>query len=193
MAITIRRRANDFDTDAALARLHELRDQLGDQFGPAADQARANAERGLHRARGWTAPRLHTAALRVEDTYAPRVSDALHTAARRVEPNAARRGLMAARQGRRRIPRAVLFGGAAALGALALYGAVRLRRAAQDAEWQENLDQAREQVRETKEQLADKAKSAAQGDAAADGAEAGSDGSSAASGVKVGANGSRRK
>ncbi|WP_017595398.1 hypothetical protein [Nocardiopsis potens] len=164
MAIQIKRRRGDFDAEAAMARLQELAREQADRFGPYADQARSRAEQArslaeqrLLRARGWTAPRLETAALRVEDTVAPRVSDLLNTAAQRVEPNPARRGLMAARQGGRRIPRPVVYAGVAALGALALYGVIKLRKAAQDAEWQENLDQAREQVRETREKLAAKA------------------------------------
>src|SRR5690606_1036196 len=181
VAIQIRRRKGDFDAEAAMARLQELAREQADRLGPyadqarsraeqAAEQARTRAERRLLRARGWTAPRLETAALRVEDTVAPRVSDLLSSAAQRVEPNPARRGLMAARQGGRRIPRPVIYTGAAVLGALALYGVIKLRKAAQDAEWQENLDQAREQVRETKEKLAAKASRAAKG--AKDAAEA---------------------
>ncbi|MFW5415444.1 hypothetical protein J0910_02115 [Nocardiopsis sp. CNT-189] len=164
MAIQIKRRRGDFDAEAAMARLQELAREQADRLGPYADQARSRAEQArilaeqrLLRARGWTAPRLETAALRVEDTVAPRVSDLLNSAAQRVEPSPARRGLMAARQGGRRVPRAVVYAGAAALGALALYGVIKLRKAAQDAEWQENLDQAREQVRETREKLTAKA------------------------------------
>ncbi|MDA2811373.1 hypothetical protein O4J56_12085 [Nocardiopsis sp. RSe5-2] len=160
MAIQMKRRKAEVDAEAAMARLQELAREQRERLGPYADQARAGAERGLLRARGWTAPRLESAALRVEDTVAPRVADLLTTAAQRVEPNRTRRGLIAARHSGRRVPKAVVFAGVAALGAAAVYGAIRLRKAAQDAEWQENLDQAREQVRETREQLQSKAREA---------------------------------
>lgn len=157
MAIQMKRRNAELDAEAAMARLQELAREQKERLEPYAGQARAGAERGLLRARGWTAPRLETAALRVEDTVAPRVADLLATAAQRVEPNRTRRGLIAARHGGRRVPRAVVLVGVAALGAATVYGVIRLRKAAQDAEWQENLDQAREQVRETREQLQSKA------------------------------------
>ncbi|MFB9800150.1 hypothetical protein ACFFN5_06310, partial [Streptomonospora salina] len=60
-------------------------------------------------------------------------------------------------------------------GAAALYGVVRLRRAAQDARWQDNLDQARDQVRETRDQLTAKAKSAKEKVSGADADEADDD------------------
>ncbi len=144
----------------AFARLKGLARTQADRFGPYADQAKANAAHRMHRARGWTAPRLEIAAHRVEDTVAPRVADLLNSAAHRVEPNKAKRGLITARRNGRRIPRSVIFAGVAGAGALALYGAMKLRQAAQDAQWQENLDQAREQVRETRDQLGTKAKEA---------------------------------
>ncbi|MBB4935550.1 cysteine sulfinate desulfinase/cysteine desulfurase-like protein [Lipingzhangella halophila] len=157
----LRRRGNDApDSPAALARLQEVAREQTERFGPYADQARVNAEQRLRQARCWTAPRLEVAAHRVEDTVAPRVADLLSLAAHRVEPNRARRGLIAARRNGRRVPRFVVFAGVAGAGALAVYGALKLRKAAQDAEWQENLDQAREQVRETREQLTTKAKEA---------------------------------
>ncbi|WP_393916517.1 hypothetical protein [Halostreptopolyspora alba] len=161
MRIELRRRGNDApESPVALARLQGLARDQAERFGPYADQARTNAADQLYRARGWTAPRLEVAAHRVEDTVAPRVADLLSSTAHRVEPTKTRRGLIAARRNGRRIPRFVVFAGVATAGALALYGALKLRQAAQEAEWQENLDQAREQVRETREQLSTKAKEA---------------------------------
>ncbi|WP_046469172.1 hypothetical protein [Allosalinactinospora lopnorensis] len=151
---------NDFETEAAVARLQEFAREQAERLGPYADQAKATAADRLHKARGWTAPRLEVAAHRVEDTVAPRVADLLITAAHRVEPNRTKRGLMVARRNGRRVPSVMVFAGVATLGAFAVYGALKLRQATQDAEWQENLDQAREQVRETREQLTAKAKDA---------------------------------
>ncbi|MFC3999876.1 hypothetical protein ACFOVU_28440 [Nocardiopsis sediminis] len=160
MPKTLKRRKGDFEAEAAFARLQELAREQTERLGPFADQARETAALRLQQARGWTAPRLEQAANRVEDTVAPRVADLLTIAAHKVEPSRARRGLIAARHGRRRVPRAVVLTGVATLGAVALYGALKLRQASQDAEWQENLDQAREQVRETRENLAAKARGA---------------------------------
>lgn len=162
-----RLKARKKETEAGFARLQDLAREQADRWGPYADQARDQAALKLLQARGWTAPRLENAALRVEDTVAPRVAEALTTAAQRVDPGPGRLGLL--RRGRRRIPRGVLIGGAAVIGGVVVYSLVRLRQASQDAEWQEHLDQAREQVRETRENLeerasatADKAKEAAQ-------------------------------
>lgn len=161
MRIELRRRGNDApESPVALARLQGIARDQAERFGPYADQARTNAAKQMYRARGWTAPRLEVAAHRVEDTVAPRVADLLSSAAHRVEPTKTKRGLMAARRNGHRVPRFVVFTGVAAAGALALYGALKLSQAAQEAEWQENLDQAREQVRETREQLSTKAKEA---------------------------------
>ncbi|QBI51891.1 hypothetical protein [Streptomonospora litoralis] len=160
MPRTQKRHQGGFETEAALARLQQLAREQSDRFGPYADLARANAAERFLQARGWTAPRLETAAHRVEDTVAPRVADLLSYAANRVEPRKTKRGGMLARRAGRRVPRTLLFAGVAAAGAAAVYGVVRLRQAAQDAEWQENLDQARDQVRETRDQLAAKAKGA---------------------------------
>ncbi|RCV49151.1 hypothetical protein [Marinitenerispora sediminis] len=150
MGITLKRRTGGVETEAALARLQEFAREQAERLGPYADQARDNAAQRWYQARGWTAPRLETAAQRVEDTLAPRVADLLNAAAQKVEPAPIRRG--------RRVPRAVVVLGVGALGAAALYGVVRLRQASQDAEWQQNLHNAREQVRETKDQLAAKAR-----------------------------------
>lgn len=160
MPVMEKRRKGDFEAEAALARLQELAREQRERFGPYADLARATAAQRLYQARGWTAPRLEMAAQRVEDTVAPRVADFLTSTAQKVEPHKGRRGLFAIGRSRRMRPRAVVLVGAAALGAAAVYGVLRLRRAAQDAEWQENLDQAREQVRETREQIAAKARDA---------------------------------
>lgn len=151
MPITLKRRQGGIDAEATLARLQEIAREQADRFGPYADQARDNANARLHQARTWTAPRLETAAQRVEDTVAPRVAELLNAAADRVEPSPVKRGL-------RRVPRSVLIAGAATLSAAAIYGVLKLRQASQDAEWQENLDNAREQVRETRDKLATKAK-----------------------------------
>ncbi|MFC4867254.1 MULTISPECIES: hypothetical protein [Streptomonospora] len=160
MPRTLKRQKGGFETEAAMARLQQLAREQSDRFGPYADQARQTAAERLYQARGWTAPRLETAAHRVEDTVAPRVADLLSYAAGRVEPRKAKRSGILARRGGRRVPRTLFIAGAAVAGAAAVYGVVRLRQAAQDARWQENLDQAREQVRETRDQLAAKAKSA---------------------------------
>lgn len=48
------------------------------------------------------------------------------------------------------------------VGGVVVYSLVRLRQASQDAEWQEHLDQARDQVRETRENLATKASDTAE-------------------------------
>nr|WP_246422456.1 YtxH domain-containing protein [Nocardiopsis mwathae] len=140
--------------------MQEVAREQAERLGPYAGQAKESAAQGLLQARGWTAPRLETAAHRVEDTVAPRVADLLTAAAARVEPNRARRRMITARKNGRRIPRVVVFAGVAAMGAAVLYGVLKLRQASQDAEWQENLDQAREQVRETRDKLVGKAEEA---------------------------------
>ncbi|HJE61232.1 MAG TPA: hypothetical protein K8V84_22390 [Nocardiopsis listeri] len=157
MPITAKRRKARKEAEVALARLQDLAKDQADRLGPYADQARDQAALKLLQARGWTAPRLETAALRVEDTVAPRVAGMLTTAAQRIDPKPARRGLRLFRSGGRRIPRGVVIGGAALVGGVVVYSLIRLRQASQDAEWQEHLDQAREQVRETRENLEEKA------------------------------------
>ncbi|MFJ9557998.1 hypothetical protein ACIRPH_29685 [Nocardiopsis sp. NPDC101807] len=149
------------EAEATLARLQDLAKEQADRLGPYADQARDQASLKLLQARGWTAPRLETAALRVEDTVAPRVAGLLSAAAQRVDPNPGRRGLRLLSRGGRRIPRGLLIGGAAVVGGVVVYSLIRLRQASQDAEWQEHLDQARDQVRETRENLEEKASDAA--------------------------------
>ena len=157
MPNTAKRRKARKEAEVALARLQDLAREQADRFGPYADQARDQAALKLLQARGWTAPRLETAAHRVEDTVAPRVAGLLTTAAQRIEPKPVRRGLRMFRGGGRRIPRGVVIGGAALVGGVVVYSLIRLRQASQDAEWQEHLDQAREQVRETRENLQEKA------------------------------------
>jgi hypothetical protein len=149
------------EAEATLARLQDLAKEQADRLGPYADQARDQASLKLLQARGWTAPRLETAALRVEDTVAPRVAGLLSAAAQRVDPNPGRRGLRLLGRGGRRVPRGLLIGGAAVVGGVVVYSLIRLRQASQDAEWQEHLDQARDQVRETRENLEEKASDAA--------------------------------
>jgi hypothetical protein len=168
--ITAKRRKARKEAEATLARLQDLAKEQADRLGPYADQARDQAALKLLQARGWTAPRLETAALRVEDTVAPRVAELLTTAAQRIDPNPGRRGLRLFRRGNRRVPRGVLIGGAALAGGVIVYSLIRMRQASQDAEWQEHLDQAREQVRETRENLEEKAADAA--DSAAETAKA---------------------
>ncbi|MGW5880037.1 hypothetical protein ACWFMI_26160 [Nocardiopsis terrae] len=170
MPITAKRRKARKEAEATLARLQDLAKEQADRIGPYADQARDQAAIKLLQARGWTAPRLETAALRVEDTVAPRVAEMLTTAAQRIDPNPGRRGLRLFRGGNRRIPRGVLIGGAAVVGGAVVYSLIRMRQASQDAEWQEHLDQAREQVRETRENLEEKASDVA--DSAAETAKA---------------------
>ena len=170
MPITAERRKARREAEVAITRLQDLAREQADRFGPYADQARDQAARTLLQARGWTAPRLEMAANRVEDTVAPRVAGLLTAAAQRVDPKPVRRGLRGLRGGGRRIPRAVLVGGAALVGGVIVYSLVRMRRASQDAEWQEHLDRAREQVRETREGLEDKAGKAAENVKDAEGA-----------------------
>ncbi|WP_017573201.1 hypothetical protein [Nocardiopsis halotolerans] len=157
MSITSKQRRARKDAEATLARLQDAAREQADRFGPYADQARDQAALRLLQARGWTAPRLENAALRVEDTVAPRVAGMLTAAAQRVDPNPGRRGLKLFRRGKRRVPRGILIGGAAVVGGLVVYSLVRMRQASQDAEWQEHLDQARDQVRETRENLEERA------------------------------------
>ena len=161
MPITAERRKARKEAEATLARLQDLAKEQADRLGPYADQARDQAALKLLQARGWSAPRLESAALRVEDTVAPRVAGLLSAAAQRVDPHPGRRGLRLLRRGNRRIPRGVLIGGAAVVGGAVVYSLIRLRQASQDAEWQEHLDQARDQVRETRENLEEKASDAA--------------------------------
>ncbi|MCY9786533.1 hypothetical protein KIK06_21835 [Nocardiopsis sp. EMB25] len=156
MPITSKRRKARKEAEATLVRLQELARDQADRFGPYADQARDQAALRLLQARGWTAPKLETAAQRVEDTVAPRVAGMLAAAAHRVDPHPAPRGRKLLCGGVR-VPRAVLIGGAAVVGGVIVYSLIRLRQASQDAEWQEHLDQAREQVRETRENLEEKA------------------------------------
>ena len=157
MPITAKRRKARKEAEIALVRLQDLARDQADRVGPYADQAKDQAALKLIQARGWTAPRLETAALRVEDTVAPRVAGLLTTAAQRIDPKPASRGLRLFRGGGRRIPRGVVIGGAALIGGVVVYSLIRLRQASQDAEWQDHLDQAREQVRETRENLEEKA------------------------------------
>lgn len=156
MPITTKRRKAQKEAEVAIARLQDLAREQAERLGPYADQARDQASLKLLQARGWTAPRLETAAQRVEDTVAPRVADLLTTAAQRVDPKPSRRGLRALRQNRK-VSRTLLIGGAAVVGGVVVYSLVRMRQASQDAEWQEHLDQARDQVRETRENLETKA------------------------------------
>lgn len=159
MPITAKRRKARKEAEVALTRLQEVAREQAERLGPYADQAREQAAQRFFQARGWTAPRLETAALRVEDTVAPRVADLLTTAAQRVDPHPPRRGLRVLR-GSRRTRRTLFIGGAAVVGGVIVYSLIRLRQASQDAEWQEHLDQARDQVRETRENLETKASEA---------------------------------
>jgi hypothetical protein len=141
-----------------LSRVQELARDQAERIGPYAQAARDNAALRLHQAREWSAPRLETAAHRVEDTVAPRVAGILSATAQRVEPEP-----KAARSRVRRIPRSVLIVGAGALGAVVAYGIYRIRQASHEAEWQEKLDRVREQAREAKEQVTAKVKSKSDG------------------------------
>lgn len=170
MPINAKRHKARTEAEVALIRLQEAAREQAERLGPYADQARDQAAQRLFQARGWTAPRLATAAQRVEDTVAPRVADLLTTAAQRVDPSPPRRGLRSLRSGSRRTRRTLLIGGAAVVGGVIVYSLIRLRQASQDAEWQEHLDQARDQVRETRENLETKASEAAE--RAADSAQA---------------------
>lgn len=160
MPITRNCRTRGARPEAALSRLGAVTRDKAESLSPYADQAKETATQRIYQARDWTAPRLETAAYRVEDTVAPRVADFLSSTAQQVEPRQARRERIAASKTRRRVRRAAVITGVAVAGAAACYGALKLRQASQDAQWQANLDQAREQVRETREQLAAKAKDA---------------------------------
>nr|WP_221443245.1 hypothetical protein [Nocardiopsis algeriensis] len=131
--------------------------EQAEKLGPYAGQARDQAAQKIIQARGWTAPRLEAAAQQVEKTVAPRVAGALTAAAQRVSPRPARRGLLGMRRAGLRIPRGAVVGSAVVVGGVLVYSLIRMRQASQDAEWQEHLDRAREQVRETRENLEDKA------------------------------------
>lgn len=157
MPITAKRRKARKEAEITLARLQDLAKDQADRLGPYADQARDQAALTLLQARGWTAPRLETAAQRVEDTVAPRVAGMLTNAAQRIDPKPTRQGLGVFRKGGGRVPRGIVIGGAALVGGVIVYSLIRLRQASQDAEWQEHLDQAREQVRETRDNLQEKA------------------------------------
>jgi hypothetical protein len=148
---------------AQLSRVQELARDRAERLGPYAQAARENAALRLHQAREWSAPRLETAAHRVEDTVAPRVAGILSATAQKVEPES--RPSASSRV--RRIPRSVLVLGAGALGAVVAYGIYRIRQASQEAEWQDKLDRVREQAREAKEQVTAKVRSKS-GDADAD-------------------------
>lgn len=149
MSFTLKRRQAQKDAEEALGRLQELAREQAERLAPYAEQAKENAAQRLTQARVWTAPRLETAAQRVEDTVAPRVAELLTAAAQKMEPTP---------PPRRRMPRSLAVIGVGVLGAAAVYGVLRLRQAAQDAEWQANLESAREQVRQTRDQLAAKAR-----------------------------------
>ncbi|GAA3973777.1 hypothetical protein FOF52_16695 [Thermobifida alba] len=150
MSVALQRRQAKKEAEEALSRLQEMAREQAERFAPYATQAKEAAALRIQQARGWTAPRLQTAAQRVEDTVAPRVAELLTTAAQKVEPVPA--------APRRRVPRALVYVGVGAVGLAAVYAVLRLRQAAQDAEWQANLESAREQVRHTREQLAEKAR-----------------------------------
>lgn len=156
MALKTKRNISKEEAEAVLSRLQELARDRAERLGPYAADARETAAERFYQAREWTAPRLETAALRVEDTVAPRVVELLNLAARKVEPSPPASVL----RGRRRLRRSILLLGLGALGAAAAYGAVRLRQNSADAEWQESLNQAREQVREAKNKVMSKAREA---------------------------------
>ncbi|QVQ50458.1 hypothetical protein J4H86_16210 [Spiractinospora alimapuensis] len=145
MSITALRRRRTAPPETRLEKFQGFARDRAEQFGPYARSAQRNASERILQAREWCAPRLEVAANRVEDTVAPRVASALSATARRVEPPNPR-------SSRRRVPRAVMVTGIIAAGAVVAFGVYRARRAAQEAEWQENLDRVREQVRETKDQ-----------------------------------------
>jgi len=153
VSVALQRRQARKEADEALSRLQEMAREQAERIAPYAAQAKEAAALRLQQARGWTAPRLQTAAQRVEDTVAPRVAELLNTAAQKVDPTPPATS-------RRKLPRALVYVGIGAVGLAAVYGVLRLRRAAQDAEWQANLESAREQVRHTREQLAAKARQA---------------------------------
>lgn len=150
MSIVLQRGQTKKGAEEALSRLQEVAREQAERFAPYAAQAKEAAVQRIEQARGWTAPRLHSAAQRVEDTVAPRVAELLSTAAQKVDPAPA--------PPRRKLPRALVYVGAGVLGLAAVYAVLRLRQAAQDAEWHAYLENAREQVRQTRQQLAARAR-----------------------------------
>ncbi|MFC6883590.1 hypothetical protein [Actinomadura yumaensis] len=91
-----------------------------ERITPAAQHTREVAAERLTAARGWSAPRLHTAARYVEADLGPRVSTMLDGAADRVEP---------AGRGRRRGRKAAFFM-VAAVAAIGAAGVLFTRRKA---------------------------------------------------------------
>ena len=125
MSIVLQRGQTKKGAEEALSRLQEVAREQAERFAPYAAQAKEAAVQRIEQARGWTAPRLHSAAQRVEDTVAPRVAELLSTAAQKVDPAPA--------PPRRKLPRALVYVGAGVLGLAAVYAVLRLRQAARDA------------------------------------------------------------
>src|SRR5690606_19751141 len=86
VSIVLQRGQTKKGAEEALSRLQEVAREQAERFAPYAAQAKEAAVQRIEQARGWTAPRLHSAAQRVEDTVAPRVAELLSTAAQKVDP-----------------------------------------------------------------------------------------------------------
>jgi hypothetical protein len=56
------------------------------QVKPLANDTKAAASRGLHRARAWAAPQVDRTGQVLQDTVAPKVAAALHSSAQRLDP-----------------------------------------------------------------------------------------------------------
>ncbi|MER6948355.1 hypothetical protein ABT294_30440 [Nonomuraea sp. NPDC000554] len=77
-------------TTTMLGRMKAQATRAGVRMMPMADQAKVVAAQRIEDARYWAAPKLEEAALRVEDTLAPRVSSMLTAAAEKIDPTPTR-------------------------------------------------------------------------------------------------------
>ena len=81
-----------YQAKAAAVRAQELARQTAvTQVAPLAKSAQEKAAQGLLDARAWTAPRVESGGVAVQERLAPAVSAAMVNAARRIEPPKARR------------------------------------------------------------------------------------------------------
>ncbi|NUR91067.1 MAG: hypothetical protein HOY71_43925 [Nonomuraea sp.] len=64
--------------------------KTGQKLGPMADQAKVVTAQRIEEARYWAAPRLEDAAHRVEDDFAPKVSQMMTKAAKKIDPTPAK-------------------------------------------------------------------------------------------------------
>ncbi|PRX99598.1 hypothetical protein [Allonocardiopsis opalescens] len=164
----VKRRSGELKAELnRLVTLQQLAREQAERLAPYLGDARDNAAEKLIVARGWTAPRVESAAHAVEERIAPKVAGLLTAAAQRIEPDRAQRGWLAMRRGGRRVPASAVVLGLVG-GAVVAYGVVRLRRAAQNGEFDAQLEQARttlsgtaDSVKETTRAMRDKVQGAA--------------------------------